>query len=41
MKLTASFGLEIGSAVQADERSAEQGELDREFGLSRVSNLRG
>ena len=31
------IGLEIGSAVQADERSAEQGELDREFGPFRPS----
>src|SRR3954447_7673551 len=26
------IGLEIGSAIQADERPAEYGELDREFG---------
>src|SRR3712207_1577280 len=29
------IGLEIGSAVQADERPAEHGELDREFGALR------
>src|SRR3954463_3908208 len=29
------IGLKIGSAVQADERPAEHGELDREFGALR------
>jgi hypothetical protein len=41
MKLIASLALKFGSAVQADERPAEHGELDREFGSLRATRKVG